>query len=176
VDEIYSDGGAEKSELTSVEKASDFLSRTGVDILVPNVGTEHRQTSKQIIYAADQARRISSEVGKILCLHGTSSVNKEYIPRLPEDGFIKINIFTTLAVHGGQAVTREVLSNITNILTEEKICELVDEGVLGKGSLQPGAKPQLINVANPRRRDAWFSAVKEQCMQYLELLNYRNWK
>ena len=28
--------------------------------------------------------------------------------KLPADGFIKVNIFTTLAVHGGQAVARQV--------------------------------------------------------------------
>jgi fructose-bisphosphate aldolase class II len=176
VDEIYSEEGAEKNELTPVDKAREFLDRTGVDILVPNVGTEHRKTSQQVVYAADQARKIGSAVGKILCLHGTSSVKKEHISRLPDDGFVKINIYTTLAVHGGQAVAREVLGNIGSILSEAEIRSLIEDGVLGNKALAAApAGPKLNNVANPLRRDAWFGAVKEQCLHYMELLNYRNW-
>ena len=39
-----------------------------------------------------------------MCLHGTSSVKPDDLPKLPIDGFVKINIYTTLAVKGGQAV------------------------------------------------------------------------
>jgi fructose-bisphosphate aldolase class II len=177
VDEIYSDEGAEKSELTSVEKAGEFLNRTGVDILVPNVGTEHRKTSQEVVYAAEQARKISEAVGKILCLHGTSSVRKEHIPGLPDDGFVKINIYTTLAVHGGQAVAREVLGTIGSILSEAELRSLIDDGVLGHKALEAASTgPRLTNVANPLRRDAWFGAVREQCLHYMELLNYQNWR
>ncbi|HUV06903.1 MAG TPA: class II fructose-bisphosphate aldolase [Spirochaetia bacterium] len=183
VDEIYSAEGAEKNELTSVEKAREFLRQTGVDLLVPNVGTEHRATAKQVSYAAEQARKISAAVGRILCLHGTSSVNTDHVSRLPGDGFVKINIYTTLAVHGGQALAREVLGNIGNIFRQEDVAAMVREGILGDRVLEAGfgqtvapIGPKLTMVANPPRRDAWFEAVKQRCLFYIRLLNYGKWK
>ncbi|MDO8686030.1 MAG: class II fructose-bisphosphate aldolase, partial [Clostridiales bacterium] len=75
VDEIFESGNITgKNEPTSVEQVVRFLRETGVDIIVPNVGTEHRATADKIRYQSDRAREISTAVGKILCLHGTSSV------------------------------------------------------------------------------------------------------
>ena len=66
-------------------QARKFLRDTGVDILVPNVGTEHRATADQVRYLSENAREISAALGKILCLHGTSSVKPEDL--LKEQGF-----------------------------------------------------------------------------------------
>lgn len=45
VDEIFeSCHGGQKNEPATVEQARRFLNETGVDIIVPNVGTEHRAT------------------------------------------------------------------------------------------------------------------------------------
>lgn len=155
VDEIFESGGAgEKNEPTTPERAIKFLRETGVDIIVPNVGTEHRATADQVIYRADCANAISAAVGNIMCLHGTSSCKPEDLPTLPSDGFIKINVYTTLAVHGGQAVARAVMDNLENIL---------------------GAKPKLAVVANPPRRDAWFAAVRDRCAEFLELFGYERY-
>ncbi len=152
VDEIYESGSkGEKNEPTSVVHAKEFIARTGVDIIVPNVGTEHRATTGQVKYLSDQAKKISKEVGRILCIHGTSSVKPEDLPKLPADGFVKINIYTTLAVNGGQAVAREVMDNLENIFDN----------------------PKLAIVANPPRRDAWFFAVRDRCRQFLEAFNYK---
>ncbi|MCC7354386.1 MAG: class II fructose-bisphosphate aldolase [Anaerolineae bacterium] len=180
VDEIFEAGGAgQKNELTTVARAREFLRETGVDILVPNVGTEHRSTAEEVRYHSDRAREISTAVGKILCLHGTSSVKAEYLPGLPADGFIKINVFTTLAVHGGQALARQVLDNLGNIFDEEQLRALVDQGVLGPrvlaadhGENRLPLKPKLNVVANPLRRDAWWGAVKERCKDFLRVFNY----
>jgi fructose-bisphosphate aldolase, class II len=179
VDEIYESGGTEKNEPTRVEQAQRYLRETGVDILVPNVGTEHRSTGKQAKYHADQARKIRDAVGNIMCLHGTSSVEPHILPQLPKDGFVKINIYTTLAVLGGQAVSRCVLDNLGNIFTESQLSDLVKEGVVGPKVLQPesGAaapiKPRLAQAANPPRRDAWFAAVRDRCHEFLDIFNYK---
>ena len=181
VDEIYESGGrAEKNEPTSVERVKQFLSRTGVDIIVPNVGTEHRATVDQVEYLSAQARKISGAVGKILCLHGTSSVKPEDLPKLTVDGFIKINIYTTLAVKGGQAVAHKVLNELGNIFEEEQLENFVQKGILGKNVLSSDfgqtiapIKPKLARVANPTRRDAWFEAVRDRCCDFLEIFNYR---
>jgi len=180
VDEIFEASGAgEKNEPTTVTQARRFLDQTGVDILVPNVGTEHRATAGKVKYRSDRAREISAAVGKVLCLHGTSSVSAEDLPRLPEDGFVKVNIYTTLAVKGGQALTRELLENLGNVFSEDQLKDLVEQRVLGTGVLSQNyghtkwpIKPKLEHVANPLRRDAWFAAVKDRCKEFLRVFNY----
>jgi len=181
VDEIFESGGDDqKNEPTTVAQAEEFLRNTGVDIIVPNVGTEHRATAEQIVYRSDRAREISAAVGKILCLHGTSSVKPEDLPKLPRDGFVKINIYTTLAVHGGKAVGRAVLDNLGNVFSGDELRELVQGGVLGAAVLAEGfgntdgeIKPKLAHVVNAPRRDAWFQAVRDRCCTFLEALNYQ---
>ena len=180
VDEIYESGNDQpKNELTTVEQAERFLRETGVDILVPNVGTEHRATATQVAYCSDRAKEISSQVGKILCLHGTSSVKPQDLSHLPADGFVKVNVFTVLAVRGGQAVARKVIHNLGNIFDEKELTSLAQAEVLGKrvlqpdfGETQPPLKPKLDFVATSHRRDAWFGAVHETCRQFFEAFNY----
>ena len=181
VDEIYECGsGAEKNEPTTVELAKRFLSETGVNVIVPNVGTEHRATGLQVNYLSDCARKISDAVGKILCLHGTSSIKPEDLPGLPSDGFVKINIYTTLAVMGGQALVHRTLDNLGNIFDKKQLEELVEKQILGEavlsddfGETQIPIKTKLPCVANPPRRDAWFAAVRDRCHQFLDVFNYK---
>ncbi len=181
VDEIFESGsGEQRNEPTTVEQARQFKDATGVDILVPNVGTEHRATAEQVHYRSGRAREISAAVGKILCLHGASSLKADDLPRLPEDGFVKINVYTTLAVKGGQAVARKVLNNLGNIFDEGRLHEFVNAGILGQkaledgfGETQPPIRPKLASVANPPRRDAWFAAVRDRCREFLEIFGYR---
>ncbi len=179
VDEIYEPSGAERNTLTSVEQAEMYLRETGVDILVPNVGTEHRAAGKQARYLPEHARKISAAVGKILCMHGASSVPPADLPGLADDGFIKVNIFTTLAVSAGQAVARQVLDNVGNIFTQAQLEDLVGAGVLGTavldenyGETRPPISPKLLGAATPSRRDAWFASVKGRCVEFLQTFNY----
>jgi fructose/tagatose bisphosphate aldolase len=176
-DEIFEAHGSEqKNEPTSVEQARRFLIETGVDIIVPNVGTEHRATAGQVHYHSERAREISAVVGKILCLHGTSSVKPEDLPRLPEDGFVKINIYTTLAVHGGQAVALQVLHGLRDMFDASQLQGLVRAGLVSESALsreQPSSiKPKLASVANPPRRNAWFQAVRSRCLDFLRIFHY----
>jgi hypothetical protein len=106
-------------------------------------------------------------------------VKPEDLPGLPSDGFVKINIYTTLAVRGGQALARRVLACLTNVFNERQLNELVREKVLGErilsadyGETQLPIGPKLLYVANPVRRDAWFDAVRDCCLEYLKIFNY----
>lgn len=183
VDEVFeATGDKHKNEATTVEQARRFLSETGVDIIVPNVGTEHRATADKVKYNSRRAREISREVGKIMCLHGTSSVPKEDLSTLPQDGFVKINIFTILAVKGGQSVADVVLRNLGNIFTSDQMERYVADGILSKNVLSPdyaqafgGIKPRLNSAANPMRRRAWFTIVKDTCKEYMRTFNYENY-
>jgi fructose-bisphosphate aldolase class II len=180
VDEIYeSASGAEKNTPTTAEQATRFVRETGVDLIVPNVGTEHRSTADKVEYLSARAQEISGAVGNVLCLHGTSSLRSEDLASLPEDGFVKVNIYTILAVRGGQAVARWVLSNLANLFDGQQLRELAREGLIGEARLPlgrredtPPAKPKLDYVCNPRRRDEWFDAVKTGCLGFMGALGY----
>jgi len=182
VDEVFeASGTGHRNKLTTVEQAVKFLRETGVDLIVPNVGTEHRSTVDKSEYKSERAREISTEVGKILCLHGTSSVRIEDLSKLSEDGFVKVNIYTVLAVRGGQALVDKVLRNLNSVFTEQQLRDYIAQGILGEAVLSvcSGANghsigPKLDWVANPRRRDAWFEAVKETCKEFLKVFNYDN--
>ena len=180
VDGIAESGSDNRSVLkTTVETASRFRERTGVDLIVPNVGTEHRSTTQTLEFDEGLAKRICAKVGRALSLHGTSSLNESSLARLSECGFLKINIFTALAVAGGQAVARQILENIGNLFNEQQIYNMKRDGILGANALKQSqtgkaleAKPQLMYLATEQRRNAWFYAVKEVCRKYFLLLNY----
>ena len=174
VDELPEAGdGSGGMELTTVAQAVRFVEETGVDMIVPNVGTEHRATAFEVRYNSDRAREISAAVGKIMCIHGTSSVATDQVAQLPLDGFVKVNVFTTLAVHGGQAVARRVLADIRSYFGEDDIAAMLDEGVLGSAAAdgEPAA-PRLKALATSTRRDAWSAAVQERCGDFLTAFGY----
>jgi fructose/tagatose bisphosphate aldolase len=179
VDEISSTEGGAREKKTTVEDALTFVSETGVDIIVPNLGTEHRSVTSSAHYDSEQARKISKAVGNILCLHGSSSVNKDDLSLLPGDGIVKINLYTALAYAGGKAVVNHVLNDLGNVLTLDELKKLVDEGVLGEnvlkqdyGTTKDPIGPKLAHFTNPPRGDAWFNEFKEQCKDYMRTFNY----
>lgn len=185
VDEIVSAGGIPQDSLCTVERAQRFVRETGVDLIVPNVGTEHRSTAEKARYHGDLAREISGAVGRILALHGTSSLGTRDIERLKDDGIIKVNIWTRLERIGGQAVARNVLRNLGSILEERELDELVSEGLLGAAVKDPvrierdwGGRlgPKLDVVAEACRRDAWVQAVKPVIREYLHAFGYLNYR
>ena len=106
VDEISEVGASGEEQLTTVEQAQRFLSETGCAFIVPNLGTEHRATGGEVKYYANRAKEISAAVGKILVLHGTSSLGQGALQNLSDDGIVKVNIWTRLATSGGKAIAR----------------------------------------------------------------------
>lgn len=179
VDEISSTEGGSREKKTTVEEAKRFITETGVDIIVPNVGTEHRSTTQSAHYDSELTRQLSTAVGKILCLHGSSSVKREDLPKLPEDGVVKINLYTALAYAGGKAVVNQVIQNLGNVYTKDELEALVKQGILSENVLAENfgetiapISPKLSHFTNPLRRDAWFTAFKEKCKDYLYLFNY----
>ena len=181
VDEIIESGSGQDSNITTVTQAEGFVSRTGADLIVANLGTEHRVTGEQKKYHSDRAREISGSVGKMLVLHGTSCLKDEDLPKLTCDGIIKVNIFTILAVLGGQSVAEFVLKNLGNYFEQSEIEKLIQEGFLGPKFLEDDyirntcgdeLKPKLKFTAEALRRDAWVSRVAEQVKFYLDVFGY----
>lgn len=170
--------------LTTPEEAEQYYHETGVFLVVPDLGTEHRATGVAAHYDGRLAQAIRERIGNRLVLHGSSSLRDEDLPRLPEDGIIKVNIWTTFERLGGQAVARHVLRELGNILTEDELRSLYDEGVIGDRYFDPEfiadacdgrLGPKLAGLREEARRDAWQAAVVERMTFYLDRFNYATW-
>lgn len=86
------------------EAVEQFVRRTGVDLIVPNLGTEHRTASAAPLdYQHALARDIAARVGPIQALHGTSSLGGR-LGAVGADGICKINYYTAMARAGSAAV------------------------------------------------------------------------
>lgn len=85
------------------ERAADYVKKTGIDFLVADLGTE-QQTSNVggSVYLKERALGIQKLVkDKILVLHGTSCLSNEEIGLLPEDGILRVNMWTRIAREAG---------------------------------------------------------------------------
>ncbi|MBC2593803.1 class II fructose-bisphosphate aldolase [Ruficoccus amylovorans] len=83
--------------LTDPETAAVFVAETGVDLIVPSLGTEHRgQPGEHIYYRRELARTLAEKVGPILALHGTSSLG-DRLSTVAQDGICKVNFYTAMA-------------------------------------------------------------------------------
>ena len=152
VDEILESGQTVKSELTRAEDAERYVHETGVDLIVCNLGTEHRATMADRKYNGQRAREISKKVGKILVLHGTSSLSNKEIGSLANDGVVKVNIWTRLEETGGQALARDVADHMKELLSPKPPLDLLTE--------------------SHRRNEVWMPAVVKLIKNYLKILGY----
>lgn len=93
--------------LTDPEQAERFVRETGVDLIVPSLGTEHRgQSGEGIFYRRELARELARRVGPRLALHGTSSLG-ERVGDVGADGVCKVNYYTAMARAASGAVRAE---------------------------------------------------------------------
>ena len=186
VDEIFESGsGSSKNELTSAKDAERYLRQTGVFLMVVNLGTEHRAVTTELKYQARRAKKISSHVGKRLCLHGTSCLKKGELAKVKEDGIIKVNIWTGMEKEGAAWVARFVIKELGNILEAKEIQKLFKEGYLGNkfkdeaylkdicgGKWSPNLKvfPEIV------RKQEWIKGVSKKIISELKELGYDNFR
>jgi fructose-bisphosphate aldolase class II len=159
VDKIYSPAQAKKYKikredtLSKPEAVRDYIRKTGADLIVPNLGTEHRSLSEgekdERKYEVDIARRITELCGKVQVLHGTSCLG-DRLSAVGDDGIVKVNLYTAMAVGGGIAVYRELKGHERKVLSEH--------------NLQINSDTFFGDV---RRR-----SVAETIYQYLDMLRY----
>ena len=114
-DEIFDAGGETHNALTTPEKAKRYCGETGIDMMVANLGTEHRASAQSLRYRGDAARRIRDAVGSRIVLHGLSSVPPGQARRLFGDGVCKVNIWTMLERDSSPALLREMRQNADKI-------------------------------------------------------------
>ncbi|MCL1897124.1 MAG: class II fructose-bisphosphate aldolase [Clostridiales bacterium] len=129
-----------------VEKAVDFVSRTGVDFLVADLGTEQQSAGTGAQYLGGRARALTEALGRrMLVLHGVSSMKNEDIRGLAEDGVIRTNMWTRIVRESGQYAAARLLQRAALIekgdfeaaeataYINDNICEAarVMEGIMG---------------------------------------------
>jgi fructose/tagatose bisphosphate aldolase len=167
--------------LTEVQEAEWFARETRCDLLVPNVGTEHRASEAGVArYHAARAREIAAAVGRRMVLHGTSCLEAEDLRGVPGDGFVKVNIWTDIERTGARATVGHVLGELGRMVRPEEAAELARggclEGVLsGKGArdlLGGEAGPDLRAFPLVELRRRWVDAVSRRLQELLELLGY----
>ncbi len=182
---VQAESHAQRDEVTTPEQAERFWRETGVSLLVPNLGTEHRATAPVARYDPQAARAITARVGKRLVLHGSSSVPEAALGTLVEDGIVKVNLWTTFERFGGQAVARFVLNQLGNILSAEELAALRAQGWLGERFFgdeyrdtvcEGSVGPKLSGLREEHRRDVWQEAVVARMKFYLAAFHYAGFK
>jgi len=167
-DEICKSFSNNHMELTSPDMAEKYYIETGVDILVANLGTEHRASSASLQYHDQLARDITNKIGPRLCLHGTSSVPHEKLTELFDDGICKVNIWTTLERDSTPALINNILDNVSKMVDRDKVSDWINTQLLGE-SIDQNSTLSVDYFTTTYRQNIIFSRMKEIVHSYLTL-------
>ena len=167
-DEIVDAGGDAHNDVTTPEKCADYVARTGVDMVVANLGTEHRASGKDLKYHADAARAIRDRIGPKIVLHGASSVSNEQVTNLFDDGVCKVNIWTALERDSTPEVVDFLVKNVSKAAGPKKVSELVGEGYL-TGKCATGEPANIGVFTTVARQQVVFVKMKEMITAYFEM-------
>jgi len=169
-DEIVDAGGDQHNDITDPAVCEEYVKRTGVDMVVANLGTEHRASSKSLKYHGDAARAIRDRIGHCIVLHGTSSVPNDQLAELYNDGICKVNIWTTLERDSAPALTEFIVKNVSRSGGPALEDKLIKEGYLTESS-RKGDKPELSAFATIARHAVIYPEMKRIVRSYFELWN-----
>lgn len=167
-DEILNAGGGAEDCLTTPEQAERFVTGTGVDFIVANLGTEHRASSTELTYHGDLAAKIRDQIGSKIVLHGTSSVPHEQIRSLFADGVAKVNVWTALERDSTPALFEVMVREAGKHIGTEGVEQLKREGVLGRKVAQ-GQKACLDRFTTTYRQQVIFDEMKRIVVEYLRM-------
>ncbi len=167
-DEIVDATGNDKSELTTAEKAEEYFKGTGVDLIVANLGTEHRASTRDLKYYGDHAKKIKDKIGTRIVLHGASSVPGDQIARLIDDGVCKVNLWTALERDSSPVLLRAMVENASKVAGENMVVDLKGEELLGlKCSTEE--KASIGFFTTEYRQGIIFKEMKKIVDSYLRL-------
>ncbi len=167
-DEIMDATGSQHNEITTPSNAELFMRRTGVDMVVANLGTEHRASGKELMYHSDAARSIKERIGTKIVLHGTSSVTNEQIINLFHDGVCKVNIWTALERDSTPDMFEFMVMNASKVSGPDKVRDLVKNGFLTEKCIT-NDKPSLSNFTQSAISEPIFNRMKKIVRAYLDL-------
>lgn len=167
-DEIVDATGNEKSELTTAEHAKRFFVETGVDLIVANLGTEHRASAGNLQYMGDYARNIKCILGSRIVLHGASSVQGSQIAHLFDDGVCKVNIWTALERDSSPVLFADMVKNAAKVAGPKTVARLIQDGFLGTACAS-NDNASISYFTTAYRQEVIFEEMKKLVMYYLEL-------
>jgi fructose-bisphosphate aldolase class II len=161
-------GYATDAGITTLENAKRYNDETGVDIMVANLGTEHRASSSELKYRGELAREISRDTGAKLCLHGTSSVAPDELANLFDDGIRKVNIWTALERDSSVPLFKDMVKNASKVIGQKNVQELFVEGFLGsRCDLLRSASVDFCTTTY--RQGIVFNTMKKLILNYLDI-------
>jgi fructose-bisphosphate aldolase class II len=133
-DEIGATRISKKTWGFNAEQAEKYYRETGIDLIVADLGTEHRTDHANLSYKSELAREITRRIGPKLCLHGTSSVTPDKLNNLFDDGIRKVNVWTILERDGAKSLFHHMIENASKIVGPERANELYKANLLGEKS------------------------------------------
>lgn len=166
-DEIVDATGEARCEITDAEKCARYKAETGVDVVVANLGTEHRASGQDLHYYSDAAKAIKAKIGPRICLHGTS-VSNDQIAKLFDDGICKVNIWTALERDAAPALTEWTVKNAAKCGGPKTEQKLIEEGYLTESSMI-GDRASLQHFTTTARQEIIFNEMKRIARGYLNL-------
>ncbi len=167
-DEIVDATGSVHNALTTPENAKRFLADTGADLVVCNLGTEHRATGKDLKYHGEASRAIRDVIGNKIVLHGTSSVPNDQVRKLFDDGVCKVNIWTALERDSSPVLFEDMLKNACKVVGSKKVKELISAGLL-PSTADSGESAAISHFTTLYRQNVVFEYMKKAVREYLDM-------
>ncbi len=167
-DEIMDATGSEHNDLTTPEVADRYLRETGAEMIVANLGTEHRATGKELKYHGDRAREIKAKIGPRIVLHGTSSVTNDQVKDLFADGICKVNIWTALERDSSAPLFEDMVRNACRVAGSEAVDRLIEEGFLTE-KCRTGDKISISYFTYLYRQGIIYNEMKKIVRSYFDL-------
>ncbi|MDD2534358.1 MAG: class II fructose-bisphosphate aldolase [Eubacteriales bacterium] len=167
-DEIADESGRITSVLTSAQKAQDYLDGTGADLIVANLGTEHRAVGMDKKYHGDYAQAIQARIGTRLVLHGASSVPGDQLAGLIDDGVCKVNLWTMLERDSSPVLFKEMVMHASQVAGNQLIQALKAENYLGD-SVDSESKASIDYFTTTYRQTVVFDVMKSIVYAHLRI-------
>ena len=159
-------GSSSADDTHNAAQAEEYYNRTGVDLIVANLGTEHRAAESKLNYNHNLARAITQHIGPKLCLHGTSSVAPENLARLFDDGVRKVNLWTALERESTNTLFLDLLQNVSRHIGRERTADLIKENMLGD-AVEKNEPQSTAYFTTTYRQQVVFKAMQEIVNGYL---------
>ncbi len=166
-DEIGESSRGVSVALATPEMAERYFKETGVDIIVPNLGTEHRAGAAALTYRDDLARAIHDRIGPRICLHGSSSVPPDQLDRLFADGVCKVNLWTALERDSTPVLFEELLRHADGAVGPKQVAAWKASGWLGHQVPGQGAL-SLDYCTTTYRQQVVFNVMKQIVGAFLQ--------
>jgi fructose-bisphosphate aldolase class II len=165
-DEIGSSKTMPENETTTIEQAEKYYRRTGVDLIVANLGTEHRSAESSLNYNSDLAKKITRRIGPRLCLHGTSSVAPDKLTSLFEQGIRKVNVWTVLERTASEILFQDMLKNASKLVGTKILEDLIKSKILGE-NVNRESTPSINYFTTAYRQEIVYQSMKKTVIGFL---------